>query len=124
MYYLAKSNLQQAQTCLHKSLSFELDHPPALVLLSKLYLTGCKPGDTRQVLSKQLPFAEGILETLTKRQGWDAPEAWFELSKCFQLQQDASGRRKERERECLVWALQLEETRSVRRWQDAVPRLL
>lgn len=122
MYHLVKSDVAAARTSLHKALSFSLDHSSALVILSKLYLHDCKTTDPVS-LSKQLPFAEGILETLTKRQGWDSPEAWFELSRCFQLKGDVGGRRKEREKECLVWALQLEETRSVRRW-EVVPRVL
>ncbi|ORY62875.1 hypothetical protein BCR35DRAFT_334838 [Leucosporidium creatinivorum] len=121
LYHTAQSDLSIARTCLAKSLSFVPDHSPALVLLSRLYLT--EATTTPSGLTKKLPFAEGILETLTKRQGWDSPEAWFELSRCFKLAPGVEGRRKERERECLVWALQLEETRAVREWK-VVPRVL
>lgn len=123
LYHLAQSDLKLARTCLEKALSFSLDHPSALVVLSRLYLTEAQ--STPQGLDKKLPFAEGILETLTKRHGWDLPEAWFELSRCFKMMPGGgpAERRKERERECLVWALQLEETRAVRGW-SVIPRLL
>jgi hypothetical protein len=110
MYWLAKSDTTQARTCLVKSLSFSLDHIPAVVLLARLYLSDPS--------SLKLPFAEGLLDTLTKRHGWDVPEAWFELSKCYK-----GSKRPQREKECLIWALQLEETRSVRSW-TCLPRLL
>ncbi|KAM0793005.1 hypothetical protein ACM66B_000498 [Microbotryomycetes sp. NB124-2] len=120
----AKGDDDTARTCLHKALSCAPDHLPASLSLARLYISPClgdKPDSS--AIDRKLPFAEGLLETLTKRHGWDSPEAWFELSKCFKLKGDKLGRRRERERECLVWALQLEETRSVRRW-DAVPRVL
>ncbi|KAK4058229.1 hypothetical protein OIO90_000968 [Microbotryomycetes sp. JL221] len=143
---VARGDETTARTCLHKALSCEPDHPAALLSLARLYISPCQVTastnnnqvvavqDNKAVVTKttttsveaidrKLPFAEGILETLTKRHGWDSPEAWFELSKCFNLKRDKLGRRLERERECLVWALQLEETRSVRKW-DCVPRVL
>ncbi|KAK4054711.1 hypothetical protein OIV83_000635 [Microbotryomycetes sp. JL201] len=124
MLNTARGDSDTARTSLHKALSCEPDHLAALLCLARLYIAPClgdKPEAT--AIDRKLPFAEGLLETLTKRHGWDSAEAWFELSKCFNLKQDKLGRRRERERECLVWALQLEETRSVRRW-DAVPRVL
>ncbi|KAL8277048.1 hypothetical protein RQP46_010582 [Phenoliferia psychrophenolica] len=100
---------EEARTCLIKALAFDLSHISATVLLARLYLsTG----------PAKLPYAEGMLDTLTKRQAWDVPEAWFELSRCYK-----GTNRLARERECLVWALQLEETKSVRPL-SCLPRLL
>ncbi|SCV68439.1 BQ2448_560 [Microbotryum intermedium] len=126
LYRLAKNELKAARSCLIKALSFQTDHVPAVILMARVYLaepvpsstTSTTPSTTPAATNPKLPFAEALLDTLTKRYGWDVPEAWFELSKCYK----GSGRT-QREKECLVWALQLEETRSVRPL-SAVPRLL
>ncbi|SGY34748.1 BQ5605_C002g01676 [Microbotryum silenes-dioicae] len=124
LYRLAKNELKAARSCLIKALSFQADHVPAVILMARVYLADPVPSSTTRsptptaTTNPKLPFAEALLDTLTKRYGWDVPEAWFELSKCYK----GSGRT-EREKECLVWALQLEETRSIRSL-SAVPRLL
>ncbi|GAA6000378.1 uncharacterized protein JCM10292_001484 [Rhodotorula paludigena] len=69
----------------------------------------------------QLPLAETLLSTLTAHAAWDAPEAWFELSRCYKAGEPP---RRDKERECLVWALQLEETRPIRPLAKAVERAL
>ncbi|GAA5974005.1 hypothetical protein JCM11641_008208 [Rhodosporidiobolus odoratus] len=73
--------------------------------------------------SLQLPLAESTLVALTSTSGGvpgtTSAEAWYELSRCYNL----TGR-KERERECLIKALELEETRSVREVMVAVERVL
>ncbi|SCZ90370.1 BZ3500_MvSof-1268-A1-R1_Chr1-3g01947 [Microbotryum saponariae] len=124
LYRLAKNELKAARSCLIKALSFQADHVPAVILMARVYLADPVPSSTTTTstptatTNPKLPFAEALLDTLTKRYGWDVPEAWFELSKCYK----GSGRT-EREKECLVWALQLEETRSIRSL-SAIPRLL
>lgn len=50
-----------------------------------------------------------MLEALTHGPGWDVAEAWYLLSKAYGLQG-----RKERERNCLMFALGLSEVRGVR----------
>lgn len=67
----------------------------------------------------QLPLAEAMLETVTAREAYDSPEAWFELSRCYHL----TGRHAE-ERQCLVRALELERSRPVRVLGAALPRCL
>lgn len=109
LYNLATSSPEAARTSFVKALAYDLNHIGANVLLARLYLAGAPA---------KVPYAEGLLDTLTKRYGWDVPEAWFELSRCYK----ATGR-PGREKECLVWALQLEETRSVRAL-GCLPRLL
>ncbi|GJN91859.1 hypothetical protein Rhopal_004884-T1 [Rhodotorula paludigena] len=69
----------------------------------------------------QPPLAETLLSTLTAHGAWDAPEAWFELSRCYKAGEPP---RRDKERECLVWALQLEETRPIRPLARAVERAL
>lgn len=56
-----------------------------------------------------IDLATGMLSHLTKRSGWDVPEAWYFLARAYALQ----GRR-EKEREALRTALELSESRSVR----------
>lgn len=107
-YSLAIQEPEQARTSLIKALSYSADHIASLVLLSRFYL----------LTPSKLPFAEGLLDTLTQNHGWDVAEAWYELSRCYK----GTGRER-REKECLVWALQLEETRSVRSLR-CCPRLL
>ncbi|GAA5915327.1 uncharacterized protein JCM6883_002403 [Sporobolomyces salmoneus] len=113
---IAQGETSLARKTLQKAFSFETDHLPSLILFSRLYLTppSSSPSPSSSSSSSswvttQLPFAESLLDTLTQKQGWDSPEAWFELSKCYK----ETGR-KEKEKECLVWALQLEETRGLR----------
>ncbi|KAK4704926.1 cargo-transport protein YPP1, partial [Phenoliferia sp. Uapishka_3] len=108
LYNIAVGAVDEARISLIKALAFDLSHIAATVLLARLYLAS----------PKQLPYAEGTLETLTQRQGWDVPEAWFELSRCFK----GTGRAG-REKECLVKALGLEETKGVRPL-SCLPRLL
>ena len=64
-------------------------------------------------------MAESILESTTKSQGWSSAEAWFYLGKVF----EASDRLK-RAKECLWYALGLEQSRPIREFTDAVPRYL
>jgi tetratricopeptide (TPR) repeat protein len=54
-------------------------------------------------------LAAGLLSHLTKGKGWDVPEAWYYLAKAYKMQG-----RKEKEREALVRALELQEGRGVR----------
>lgn len=67
----------------------------------------------------QVPVAEAMLETIVHREGYDVPEAWYELSRCYQL----TGRVRE-EQECLVRALELERTRPIRVLGRAVQRFV
>ncbi|KAM0750347.1 protein prenylyltransferase [Meredithblackwellia eburnea MCA 4105] len=108
-YNIAAGSIEVARTALIKALALDVVHVPATVLLARLYLSSTP---------SKLPFAEGLLDSITKRQAWDVPEAWFELSRCYK-----GTDRPAREKECLIWALQLEETRSVRTLQ-CLPRII
>ncbi|GAA5911974.1 hypothetical protein JCM6882_004730 [Rhodosporidiobolus microsporus] len=138
VHFASSTDPTPAREALTKALSFSPSHIPSLVLLARVYLTpppssasptaGAAPPPppshlTSSIpppstpiaphLSLQLPLAEALLSTLTASSGTageTSPEAWFELSRCYNL---VGGRTKE-ERECLVKALALEESRAVR----------
>ncbi|BGP36935.1 hypothetical protein JCM10449v2_000837 [Rhodotorula kratochvilovae] len=147
---LARGEVARAREAVTKALSFDPQHGASLVLLARVYLTPPPPSSSSTEgappyaaapppppshltspvpppaaptggVSLSLPLAETLLSTLTAHSGWDVPEAWAELARCYRLSVPA---RRERERECLVWALQLEETRAVRPLARAVERVL
>lgn len=66
-----------------------------------------------------LDMAEGILETTTKSLGWDCAEAWFYLGKVFEASD-----RLARAKECLWYALELENSRPIRSFTKSVARYL
>lgn len=122
--HIAKGETREARRVLQKAFSYETDHLPSIVQFSRLYLveppitsSSSSSSPSPSWVHTQVSFAEALLETLTQKRGWDCPEAWFELSKCYRL----TGR-KDKEKECLVWALQLEETRSLRGLDKALER--
>ncbi|GAA6061919.1 hypothetical protein JCM10212_000544 [Sporobolomyces blumeae] len=141
--YVAKGDVAAARLSLQKAFSFEVDHLPSLILFSRLYLAGAgqrpqppsssatrhdddddaanrsRPSRTTSWVHAELPFAETLLSSLTKRHGWDSPEAWFELSQCYKHTERAR-----KEKECLVWALQLEETKACRPLDAALDRVV
>lgn len=90
----------------------------ATVHLCRLYLSPPTTHDHSSTLASNedanlerdnVDLAVGLLSELTKGPGWDVAEAWYFLAKGYQLQ----GRR-DRERECLSFALTLSESRGVR----------
>ncbi|GAA5890105.1 hypothetical protein JCM8208_002699 [Rhodotorula glutinis] len=149
LLHLGRGDVAQAREALTKGLSFDPAHVPSRVLLARVYLSAPAPSDAaaaavpysaapppppshltspipppaspRGGLALSLPLAEALLSTLTAHGGWDVPEAWAELARCYRLSEP---RRADKERECLVWALQLEETRPVRPLARAVERAL
>ncbi|KAK4688880.1 cargo-transport protein YPP1, partial [Tremellales sp. Uapishka_1] len=85
-----------------KSILLQPDYPVAVTCLAELYLQDGK-----------VELAHGLLNQLTQDQGWDDSAAWYWLARTAKAQ----GRR-ERERECLGYALGLEETKGCRRWRE------
>jgi len=62
------------------------------------------------MMTRQGDLAAGILSQLTRENGWDVAEAWCDfLAKAYGVQG-----RKERERECLEFGLELSKRRGVR----------
>ncbi|KAG8875781.1 hypothetical protein FRB97_004721 [Tulasnella sp. 331] len=100
-----------------KALVIDQDHVGALVHLAQQYLKPVTCSTTPSVAN--IDLAAGLLTGLTEGQGWDIPEAWYFLAKACGLQ----GRR-ERERDCLIYALQLQETQCIRYLGIALSRCL
>ncbi|KAG8923913.1 hypothetical protein FRC02_010802 [Tulasnella sp. 418] len=117
LYHAAQNNVPAAIESLHKALVLEQDHTAALVHLAQQYLT--PPSPTQTPPPGHVDLAAGLLTGLTQGPGWDVPEAWYFLAKACGLRGQ-----KERERECLIYSLKLQETRCVRALGLAVPRAL
>ncbi|TDL20474.1 hypothetical protein BD410DRAFT_790991 [Rickenella mellea] len=107
LYYAILKDKTKAIESFHKALFISPDDPSALVHLCRQYLSPETPSS--QPIASAVDLATGMLEVLTRRGGWDIPEAWYLLAKAYGLQG-----RKARERECLAFALGLVETRGVR----------
>lgn len=122
----AQESYADAITSFHKALSIDNNHTYSLVHLSRVYM---KMDD--------LEMAEGLLDSVTKSNGWNCAEAWyvfflrklcifnillldkyvfififfirFYLGKIYQ-----ATNRVKRTKDCLWYALELEETNPVR----------
>ncbi|CAB4390189.1 unnamed protein product [Rhizophagus irregularis] len=94
----AQESYADAITSFHKALSIDNNHTYSLVHLSRVYM---KMDD--------LEMAEGLLDNVTKSNGWSCAEAWFYLGKIYQ-----ATNRVKRTKDCLWYALELEETNPVR----------
>lgn len=88
-----------------KALLLSTDYPSAVVSLARLYLRGN---------SSDIDLAHSILWQLTEDRGWDVPEAWLSLATACQKQG-----RPIRQKECLLEALRLENSRTCRPLGDA-----
>lgn len=98
----------QALAAFTKSLLLRPDHPPAVVMLARLYLG---QGD--------VDLAHSLLSQLTQDRGWDVPEAWYTLGTVCDKQGRPSA-----SRESLLYALELERSRTCRPLPDALPAWL
>lgn len=99
---------EKALSAYTKAIILRPSHPSGLVHLARLYLS-----------TNQVELAHSILNQVTQDNGWDSPEAWVALARACKAQG-----RDMRERECLIYALGLEETRSARGLREAVDRWL
>ncbi|KAG0014581.1 hypothetical protein BGZ81_000368 [Podila clonocystis] len=108
LLYAAQADRETAQASYAKALALAPYHPAALTRLGQSYL---------QVGSVEM--AEGVLDTTTKSLGWNSAEAWFYLGKVF----ETSGRLS-RAKECLWYALDLEQSRPIREFAESLPRYL
>ena len=106
LYFSALGNEDKAIQAFNKALFISQDDCAATIHLCRLYLS---QDPSRPTSKGSVDLAAGLLEQLTHGPGWDIAEAWYLLAKAFGLQG-----RKTRERECLVFALGLAETRGVR----------
>ncbi|POY71986.1 hypothetical protein BMF94_4995 [Rhodotorula taiwanensis] len=141
---LAKGDVDKAKDVLDRAMALNENDVTLAVIRARMYLTpspasgsdatseatksdddpdGVAPTWKRPLPSDwvalHVPLAEAMLETLTERDAYDSPEAWFELSRCYKL----TGR-PEDERRCLVEALNLERSRPIRTLGKALERCL
>jgi predicted Zn-dependent protease len=106
------SDNYRAAEAFRKALFIHPNHIPATVYLSRVYLSPITSSTTTKennVNDQNVDLAAGLLSDLTHGPAWDVPEAWYYLAKAYKLQ----GRR-DRECECLSFALTLSKTRGVR----------
>ncbi|OSX62812.1 hypothetical protein POSPLADRAFT_1065909 [Postia placenta MAD-698-R-SB12] len=116
LYYMALNNHRRALEAFQKALFISPEDVSATIHMCRLYLTSSTSGNN--VLGSDrdnVDLAVGLLSDLTRGAGWDVPEAWYFLAKEYGLQE-----RKDRERECLSFALTLSETRTLRDLGTAV----
>jgi predicted Zn-dependent protease len=103
LYHTALGDEVAAAESYRKALFIDDDDVAATIHLCRLYLSHKTPE------ADKVDLAAGLLDQLTRGPGWDSPEAWYYLARACSLQQ-----RKERERECLAFALALSERRGIR----------
>ena len=124
LYYVTLGEDHRAIDAFQKALFIHQNDVPATTYLCRIYLSQAElasdadpdgKGTIPATNAEDVDLAAGLLEDLTRGPGWDVPEAWYFLAKAYKLQ----GRR-DRERECLSFALSLSETRGVRDVTSAV----
>jgi len=82
--------------------------PPAS---TKTHTPTLAPAELNRLAARDRAYL--LLSTLTKLgEGWDCAEAWFVLSRYYELSGQV-----EKSRECLWWVVELEDSRPVRRWE-------
>ncbi|RUS21132.1 hypothetical protein BC937DRAFT_93541, partial [Endogone sp. FLAS-F59071] len=104
---LVEKKTDTAVMAFRKALVCDPMHVMTKVHLARTYLE-----------TNELELAEGLLESVTKGNGWDCAEAWFYISQVFQRTD-----RIERTKDCLWYALDLEGTRPVRSF-SVLPRTI
>lgn len=101
-------DVERALLSLTKAVAIQTDHLPTIVIMAKIHLD-----------KGNVAITEGFLDVATQMNAWDSPEAWYLLAKVYE-----QTRRSERARECLVYALGLEETRPIRDLRGTLTRYL
>ncbi|KAG0233561.1 hypothetical protein BGW42_007396 [Actinomortierella wolfii] len=106
LLHAAQGDTETASVSFSKALALAPYHSACLARLGRSYLD-----------AGSVDMAEGVLETTTRGQGWDSAEAWYYLGKVFEASD-----RLTRAKECLWYALDLERSRPVRGFTEAVSR--
>ncbi|KAK3830849.1 MAG: hypothetical protein JOS17DRAFT_150437 [Linnemannia elongata] len=104
LLYAAQGDQETASVSFSKALALAPYHPACLTRVGQAYLE-----------AGSLEMAESVLDTTTKSQGWNSAEAWFYLGKVFEASD-----RLVRAKECLWYALDLEQSRPVRDFSVAL----
>ncbi|KAF9395445.1 hypothetical protein BGX21_009892 [Mortierella sp. AD011] len=108
LLYTAQGDHETASISYSKALALAPYHVACLTRVGRSYLE-----------AGSVDMAENALENTTKSQGWNSPEAWFYLGKVFETSERLS-----RAKECFWYALDLEQSRPVREFTEALPRYL
>ncbi|KAI1311552.1 hypothetical protein EDD11_003434 [Mortierella claussenii] len=108
LLYSAQGDKETASVSYSKVLALEPYHSKCLTRVGRSYLE-----------AGSIEMAESMLETTTKSQGWSFAEAWFYLGKVFE-----ASNRLTRAKECFWYALDLEQSRPIRGFTEALPRYL
>ncbi|KAF8955973.1 hypothetical protein BGZ46_002504 [Entomortierella lignicola] len=108
LLYTTQGDLETASISYSKALALEPNHVACLTRVGRSYLE-----------AGSVDMAESALENTTKSQGWNSAEAWFYLGKVFEASD-----RLTRAKECYWYALDLEQSRPVREFTEALPRYL
>ncbi|KAF9926655.1 hypothetical protein FBU30_003799 [Linnemannia zychae] len=103
LLYAAQDDQETASVSFSKALALAPYHAACLTRVGQSYLE-----------AGSLDMAESVLETTTKAQGWNSAEAWFYLGKVFEASD-----RLVRAKECLWYALDLEQSRPIREFSVA-----
>lgn len=136
LYHATIGEQDKAIASFYKALFINPDCVSAFVYLTREYLTPCpassppaleedeEPDNSKRSSSgipispsvrDNIDLAAGLLHKVTRGPGWDVPEAWYFLAKALGMQG-----KKDRERECLVYAGSLMEGRGVRDIASAI----
>ncbi|KAF9116449.1 hypothetical protein BGX27_002481 [Mortierella sp. AM989] len=108
LLYTAQGNHETASISYSKALALAPYHVACLTRVGRSYLE-----------AGSIDMAESSLENTTKSHGWNSAEAWFYLGKIFEASD-----RLTRAKECFWYALDLEQSRPVREFTEALPRYL
>jgi hypothetical protein len=106
----------------------DVNYPPAIVGLSQILLDIPHPIPATQPPTQE-PFqsqligknrALSLLQSLTSSsRGWNMPEAWFALSKAFEMEKDIKSAKS------ALWkVVELEDARGVRAFGNISPRII
>ena len=109
LYHAALGDDYRAAEAFRKALFIHPNDIAATIYLCRIYLSTPADNEDSGGSTENVDLAAGLLSDLTRGPAWDVPEAWYFLARAYKLQ----GRR-DRERECLNYALTLSQTRGVR----------
>ncbi|KAK9899483.1 hypothetical protein P389DRAFT_143 [Cystobasidium minutum MCA 4210] len=106
--FATNDNEDLQHLAMSKALAIFTDHVPTCLLISKTHLE-----------RGNWAIAEGFLDVATQTNAWDSPEAWYLLAKAYE-----NTRRRQRAKDCLLYALELEKTRPIRELRVTLPRFI
>ncbi|KAH8920481.1 hypothetical protein BT69DRAFT_1352347 [Atractiella rhizophila] len=151
LLHYANGDYEATYKCLRESSVLEVDHPDSIFFLAKLYLESVPPLEPTKHkddviedpyvfptnnlnLRHARDYAETMLELATETNAWDYPEMWWLLGRVIRRGnqrvnsdgyiESVHASQSRREVQALQYALDLENTKPVRRLRESVPRIL